>query len=434
MSEGGDVVNGGIGFIGNHRVGQLSNGIRVVVENRPASEVVAFYFLVGVGSRDEDDEVVGVSHALEHMIFKGTPSRNAMDIAREMEGNGATINAFTGVERTGYWFLAPAVRFQEVLRVYADSLHYSLLAHEEWEKERQVILEEKRMYEENNAACAPVVLLPEAMFNLQMGIIGSENTIRRIGPEDMRALIKKWYLPENIVISIAGGITFDEALSAAEKALGNFGQSWQVGSGLMSRCFLPYQSKTRYIERVGRFDQTTIAAGFRIGGYHSPYRHAARILADILGGKMSSRLFSEVREKRALAYRVRSSTDEFRDAGVFNIMTMTTKPVEAFKVIMVEVEKMAREPVSDQELVDSKFLLNAADMKMESAGGFAAKNGSNVLRYGRMVNREEEERQVAGVTKDDVLGVAYSLLSLGQLTVALTGPESLEKEIALFLN
>ena len=130
------------------QAGMLGNGIRIVTQKRSGSEAVAFHIYFGCGGRHEPDEVVGVSHALEHMMFKGTPTRTYLQIAEEMEGVGASINANTGSERTCYFFVAPVEVLDKALPVYADAIHNSLLDADEWEKERRVILEELKMYED----------------------------------------------------------------------------------------------------------------------------------------------------------------------------------------------------------------------------------------------------------------------------------------------
>ena len=290
--------------------GTLSNGIRVVTAELSDSAAVAFHIYFGCGGRHERDEVVGVSHALEHMIFKGTPTRTTLGIAREMEGNGAAINANTGSERTCYHFKAPADVFETVLDVYADAVNNSLLDVDEWHRERNVILEELKMYEDMPRAWVSE-MLEISMYNLQVGVIGSKETINAIEPEHMREIIHDWYMPGNTVISVAGGVAHDRVMELSEKFFG----AREGDTGEQTAPGLPGESSTAYIEQTRQTDQVNLAIGFRAFGVNHDDAPALRLLCDILGGKMSSRLFTEVREKRGLAYSVGAHPNRFSDAG-----------------------------------------------------------------------------------------------------------------------
>ena len=236
---------------------KLSNGIRVVTAERSESAAVAFHIYFGCGGRHERDEVVGVSHALEHMVFKGTPSRTTLDIAREMEGNGASINANTASERTCYHFTAPADAFATVLEVYADAVNNCLLDKDEWARERMVILEELKMYEDMPRIWVSD-MLETTIYNLQMGVIGNRETISAIEPEHMRELIEKWYVPGNTVISVAGGVKHEEVMALSEKHFGD-------RSGSEEKPFppgLPEASKAKIVDQARQTDQVNLALGF----------------------------------------------------------------------------------------------------------------------------------------------------------------------------
>jgi len=406
----------------------LSNGIRVITQERE-TEAVAFCFFVGCGSRNEKDEIVGVSHALEHSMFKGTSLRTAHDIARETEGKGAEINAFTSEECTCYWFAAPADTFREVAEVYADSLHNSLLDEKEWSTEQKNILEERLMYEESNTLCVQSILLPEAMFNLQMSVIGSIKTIKRIKPIHMRELIKEWYLPENIIISVAGGIKHKVILEICEELFGNFHKSWDVNPKLPTLNPLPAQSPEPYVEKIRKEKQFGIAMGFRAYSKTDERSHAASLLNLILGGGMSSRLFQEVREKRGFAYSVYSSREGFKDTGTFSITAFTSNPLEALPVIIKELGKIRKSPVSDREIRDAKIARKAFSKKEEGSVSFALRNASSIFYHGRIIGRDEGYKKIEGVSKKDILAVARDIFVPDNITIALTGPRSWYPEI-----
>jgi predicted Zn-dependent peptidase len=413
------------------RQATLSNGIRLVTEARE-TEAVAFHIYFGCGGRHEPDEVVGVSHALEHMIFKGTPTRTHFQIAQEMEGVGASINANTGAERTCYHFLAPAEVVPQVLEVYADAVNNSLLDDAEWEKERKVILEELKMYED-----MPRVWVSDrlgtTMFNLQVGIIGDRDTIGSIEIHHMRELMERWYRPENAVISVAGRVDHDSILDLVEKA---FGERWQKKGPLPTLPKLPEKSRQRMCSIVRQTDQVNLAIGFRAYGHTHPKLAALRLLNDILGGKMSSRLFEEVREKRGLAYSVGSSVDPFTDTGYVELKAGVAleKTVEASRVILSEAARLREELVPQEELTAAKRHLRGLILVEEESAEFAGRNGSTWLLEGRVRTVEEELAELDQVEVEDLQQVAQEVFRDEELTAAFIAEKDLREDLAPALH
>jgi len=405
---------------------KLSNGVRVVTAELSDSAAVAFHIYFGCGGRHERDEVVGVSHALEHMIFKGTPTRNTLDIAREMEGNGATINANTGSERTCYHFKAPADVFETVLDVYADAVNNSLLDADEWHRERNVILEELKMYEDMPRAWVSE-MLEITMFNLQVGVIGDKKSINAIEPEHMRELIRDWYTPGNTVISVSGGISHEEVAALSEKFFGGReGATDQAQAPV-----LPHESKKSYVEQVRQTDQVNLAIGFRAFGVNHDDGPALRLLCDILGGKMSSRLFTEVREKRGLAYSVGAHPNRYSDAGYVEIKAGVAleKAREAVEVSLAEVARMKNEPVGEDELDEAKRHIRGGLQINESSDYYAGRNGSNLLIRGRLYTVEEEIADINAVTAGDIQRVAGDIFRAEKMTASVIAEKSMEDEV-----
>ncbi len=408
------------------KVSTLPNGIRVVTQERDSGKV-AFVFMVGCGARYDPEKVVGVSHALEHMMFKGTEKRSPRDIAREMENSGSDINASTGIEKTTYYFTGPASRFEQTLKVYADSLNNSLLDAEEWNKERGAVLEEKEMRDESNTK-AVFQSLHEKMFNLNMGILGSRETIKNIRVEDMGDIIRKYYLPENIVISVSGGIKHRKVLKVVKRLFGDFHNSWVLNGNIPKS--IPFvRSACRYTEKTGQFQQTGLVLGFPGYSMKDGRNCAARALSGILGSGMSSRLFQEVREKRGLVYHVGSDVNSFSDMGIFYAYFFSTKPVEALLVLTKELKKMQKFPVTEEELERVKFQMKSAILCRENSSSFASSNAQNLLFGNCIISESEYCAKVDAVTAEDILGVARDILNLSKATVAVTGPKSLKEEI-----
>ncbi len=401
---------------------KLSNGIRVVTAVREDSDAVAFHIFFGCGGRHERDDVVGVSHALEHMVFKGTPTRSTLEIARQMEGNGATINAYTSAERTCYHFTAPVEVFGKVLEVYADAVNNCLLDKDEWQRERQVILEELKMYEDMPRMWVSD-MLETTMFNLQMGVIGNRETINAIDSKDMRDLIDKWYVPGNTVISVAGGVSRKEVVEFSERFFGE-----RKGSTRKTRApELPSKSKQMVIDQARQTDQVNLAIGFRAFGMENEDAAALRLLGDILGGKMSSRLFTEVREKRGLAYSVSASPQTYTDSGYVALRAGVAleKAKEATKVILAEAARMKTELVDEEELSEGKRHLRGNLLVHESSSYFAGRNGSNLLLREKLFPVDEELAKIEAVTAEDVKRVAGDVFREEEMTLAVIAERAL---------
>jgi predicted Zn-dependent peptidase len=409
----------------------LSNGIRLVTQRRTNTQAVAFHIYFGCGGRHEPDRVVGVSHALEHMIFKGTPTRTYLQIAQEMEGVGASINANTGSERTCYFFVAPAETVPKVLSVYADAVNNSLLDPKEWEKERQVILEELKMYEDMPRFVVSD-RLETTMFNLQVGVIGNRETISAIGTEDMRKLIADWYGPENTVISVAGQLEHETTKELAEK----YFSSRLTNGSLPKTPGLPGKSKDRICGVVRQTDQVNLSIGFRAYGMNHRDLPALRLLNDILGGKMSSRLFDEVREKRGLAYSVRSMAHRFTDTGYVELKAGVAleKAVEATRVILSEAGRFKDELVSDEELESSKMHLRGQLLIQEESDDFAGRNGETWLLQGAVETIEEELNSLQKVEREDIRRVAQDIFRSEELTAAFVAEKDLTAELEPVLS
>ncbi len=404
------------------QTGMLSNGIRIVTQKRFGSEAVAFHIYFGCGGRHEPDEVVGVSHALEHMIFKGTPTRTYLQIAEEMEGVGASINANTGSERTCYFFVAPVEVLGKVLPVYADAIHNSLLDADEWEKERHVILEELKMYEDMPRFVVSD-RLETTMFNLQVGVIGSQETIQAIQTEDMRQLIARWYGSDNTVISAAGGIDHDAVMEIADRYFGSRSESGAKAEWPK----LPGKSSQPICGVVRQTDQVNLAIGFRSFGLSHPNLPALRLMNDILGGKMSSRLFDEVREKRGLAYSVHSRVHPLTDTGYLELKAGVAldKAVEATRVILGETARLREQPVGEEELISAKKHLRGLLLIQEESSEFADRNGESLLLEGEVKTLEKELAAIERVSREDIRQVANDIFVDEELTSAFVAERDL---------
>ncbi len=388
----------------------LDNGIRLVTYKRQSTKAVAFYIFYGCGTRYEDSNIVGVSHALEHMIYKGTPTRTSIDISRETEGVGASINAMTGEEFTRYYFKAPSRVFLPVFEVYTDLLKNSLLAEEAWSIEQQSILEELNWFKDTPDIWVKDQLVMN-MYNLQMGVIGNKETISAIQPSDMRELMSKWYHPNNMIVSVAGDLDFNLVKDLVEQHYGNL-----QPSELSSVSKTPSKSQ-KILDVLVRpnVNQVSLAFGIRAYSLKDEKRPVLAILNDVLGGKMSSRLFYEVREKRGLAYSISSSINDIKcsDAGVLTIWAgiRSGKAEEATKIIIDECLKLAQCKLSEGELNEAKQHLIGIIESIENSDYFAISHGESWLLKGRIETYEEKIREIEKVTAEEVQEVAKDIFS-----------------------
>src|SRR3989344_3417702 len=286
----------------------LDNGLRIILSPLPAVRSVTAIILCGAGSRYEKKETNGISHFLEHMFFKGTQRRpTASDISHALDEIGADYNAFTGKEKTGYHIKCASQHLALVCDMLVDMLWNSKFDKEEIEKERGVIIEELNLYEDT-----PMRRVTEIYEQLLWGdqplgwdIGGNKDVIRKIKREDFTSYINERYAPNNIVLSIAGDFDREKTVETVKKFFGHTPEK-AVGG------FLPVsenQKKPALKVTYKKTDQAHLVLGFRAFKIGHPERYNAAVLATILGGGMSSRLFVNVREKHGLAYYVRADTE-----------------------------------------------------------------------------------------------------------------------------
>ena len=283
----------------------LGNGLRVALAPCEA-ESAAFGIFVASGSRHEPAELSGISHFIEHMLFKGTPTRTPLDISRAIEGRGGMFNAFTGEEATAYFAHLPWEHLDEAVDILADMFLNASMPADEFEREKQVVLEEIRMYEDDPDA---VVFenLQRALFPkspLGIPISGSAKTLAPLRPSDLKRYRRGHYLPSRTFAVVVGRFERDAALKSVASRLGRFGKGLSAPS--LRRAKAPFGRVVASTTAAKDVKQTRFAIGYRTFGFADRRRYAAAVFDAVLGRGMSSRLFQEVREKRGLSYDVSS--------------------------------------------------------------------------------------------------------------------------------
>ncbi len=416
-----------------YKTRQLDNGLTIIGIPLKDSKTTTVLTLVGVGSRYESDDEQGLSHFLEHMMFKGTKKRpNAKVIAQELDGLGASYNAFTSYEYTGYWVKVRNQKKYIALDVISDIFQNSLLKESDIQVERGAIIEELNMYLDmptRQIHSDFQTLLYGSDTPLGRPIIGTKASINSFNREAFVDYFSNKYVTSNTYIIIAGEVD-NNMLDKVESSFNNARQAEAPKKNYIKI----KQNNPRINIRNKKTDQTHLMLGFHIPSIHSKDRYIATIASTILGGYMSSRLFTEIREKRGLSYYIRADSHHFDDTGVFNINTgvQNTKIIDTLKLIVKELKEMKTYSVSDRELnIAKEHIQGQTVMGFESSDEIAAIIGMNELLLHQPFDLEYEMEQYKTVSKQQILEFMQKYTLAEQLNLALIGNISASDSIKL---
>lgn len=400
------------------------SGLRLVTMPMPSATTATVLVLVQCGSRYETRELSGVSHFLEHMMFKGTKRRPGyLDISRELDGIGASYNAFTGKEVTGYYAKAAVAKTDTIMDVVFDIFLNSKLDQGAMEIERGPIIEELRARRDDPQQHI-WRLFEELFYGDQPAgweIGGTEATISAMSAPDLRGWFDTHYVAANTVIAVAGAIDPEHIAQKVAEAFAGIRQAEKTGK----LAVVEAQKTPGLVAFSKDVEQLYVNVGVR--GYHmfDDRRYPAALMAQILGGGMSSRLCDEVREKRGLAYFIGASNATYTDCGYFavNAGLNKAKAQEGIKVILAEMAKVAASGVTAEELARVKDQAEGhMAFALESTGGTADDYGSSLLFYDRVITPEEELEKIRAVSCEDIRAVAAELFSDSRLNMAVIGP------------
>jgi len=416
----------------NYKLTNLDNGLRVITAPLENTKAVTILFLFGVGSRYEDERLSGISHFLEHMFFKGTEKRpTTLDISRDLDNVGASYNAFTGEEYTGYFVRVASEHFDLGLDVLTDMIFNSKFDAKEIEREKGVIVEEINMY--NDDPKAKVDLVAKELFygNQPLGrkITGERETVTKFTRDDFVNYKKTHYTPENMVVVVAGGPngtgkSSDDQSGWLTKIEQKFGQ---MTSGLTSvyEKINQKQNEPKVAVFNKETDQAHFILGFRSIERNDPKRPILKVLTNLMGQMMSSRLFIEVREKRGLCYYVHADMADFRDTGIWGVSAGVdiNRIDEAIKVILEQIERIKNEPVSDEELERAgENLKGHLYLALEESFAVAEFLAERQLFWGDLVDPEQVVTEYKKVTKEDIQKMAQEIFKKENLNLAIVGP------------
>jgi predicted Zn-dependent peptidase len=402
-----------------HQTTTLPNGLRVVTEEIPRIRSIALSTMVGVGSRNETNDQAGLSHFLEHLLFKGTDRHSSLDIDQLFDGIGAEINASTDKEVTTVYARFLDRHLERAFDVVSDMVMRSTFP--DIDSERQVVIEEIAMYEDEPSDKVHDLLGTTVFGDTPIGrpIIGRADVIANVSIPEIAAYRDAQYQPENIVVAAAGAVNHDELVELAKNA--GFDREGAPPS------FVP--AGNDHSASFGFFEKDTeqVHVAFGAPGIvrGDERRFAMTILNTIFGSSTSSRLFQEVREKRGLAYAVYSYSGYYRDTGQLG-MYVGTRPdrvSEAMEVMGNELNRLVENPASDDELARAKENVKGKTaLSMESPMGRMSQIGASTLLDVPIYSLDEIERRVDAVTVDDLRALAQEFFDPSRFSVAAVGP------------
>jgi predicted Zn-dependent peptidase len=384
---------------------RLANGIRLVTERMPEARSVSLGVWVGVGGRDEPAELAGASHFLEHLLFKGTSTRSARQIAEAVDAVGGEMNAFTNREHTAYYTRLPADRADLGLDILGDVLTDPAFRPHEVDAERHVILEEILMNldmpEDHVHTLLAAALFPGHALGRE--VLGTRETVEAATRDQIAEFFGRWYLPRNLVVVAAGDLDHDRV---AESFAGSLGRL-DGGEGPVRQ--RPQVDVEPRVVLDDPTEQAHVAMGWRAVDHFDDDRYALMVANQILGGGMSSRLFQEVREERGLCYSVYSWASTYADAGCAGIYagTAPSRVGELLSVVDDEVAKLVASGVTESELAVAKgFIEGSLVLGLEDSGSRMARLGRSLMARDEIVTVDDQLARIRAVTADDVAAVA----------------------------
>jgi predicted Zn-dependent peptidase len=417
------VPSRGVELTNGVHLSTLGSGVRIVTESIPHVRSVSVGFWVGVGSRDERSPVAGVSHFLEHLLFKGTQRRTARQIAEEMDAVGGDINAFTSKEYTCFYAHCLDRDLGLAVDILADMFSSALIRPADVDGERDVVLEEIRMRLDTPDDLVHDVFTHGYYGNHPLGreVIGTEQTITAMTRGQVYRYYKRHYVPANLVIAVAGNVEHDHAVELVAETLGELPPAPEP---TVQRTPPHGSTRPHVVVRSRPTEQAHLVIGGRGLPRSSERRYAARVLNQALGGGMASRLFQEIREQRGLAYSVYSYHGPHVDAGTFAVYAGTAphRVHEVLTVVRAELDKVREEGLTAEELKRARgHLAGSMVLSLEDTGSRMHRLGTALVTGSPLLSLDETINAIEAVTADDVSAVAERLLA-GPFTLAVVGP------------
>ena len=407
----------------------LENGLTIIGEEIPYVKSISLGVWINAGSRIEDEEISGVSHFIEHMLFKGTRNRTSKQIASEIDNLGGQINAFTSKECTCYYVKLLDSHIDIGIDVLSDMILNSKFNEDDLDKERSVIIEELKMYEDSPEDLAYDLLTENIYKNdpLGMNIIGTEESLKRLNREKLLDYFNKYYVPNNSVIAISGNFNFDEIINKIEEKF----KVWKkrdvnvdIKKAEFKSCFL---TKNKDIEQVN------LAMSLEAVPLENDKEvYALAVINTVFGGSISSRLFQKIREEKGLVYSIYSSQSLYRKCGELGIFaSMSNEHLkEVYESIIEEIKIMKKYYLTDQEIKESKEQLKGSYiLGLESTSSRMMSIGRALLLNNKVESTDDILKSIDNVDRETVKIVIDKIFNLDKLGICIVGRDVEENKL-----
>ena len=407
----------------------LENGLTIIGEEIPYVKSISLGVWINAGSRIEDEEISGVSHFIEHMLFKGTRNRTSKQIASEIDNLGGQINAFTSKECTCYYVKLLDSHIDIGIDVLSDMILNSKFNEDDLDKERSVIIEELKMYEDSPEDLAYDLLTENIYKNdpLGMNIIGTEESLKRLNREKLLDYFNKYYVPNNSVIAISGNFNFDEIINKIEEKF----KVWKkrdvnvdIKKAEFKSCFLTKNKDIEQVNLAMSLESVPLENDKEV--------YALAVLNTVFGGSISSRLFQKIREEKGLVYSIYSSQSLYRKCGELGIFaSMSNEHLkEVYESIIEEIKIMKKYYLTDQEIKESKEQLKGSYiLGLESTSSRMMSIGRALLLNNKVESTDDILKSIDNVDRETVKIVIDKIFNLDKLGVCIVGRDVEENKL-----
>lgn len=402
----------------------LPNGLKIVTERIESVKSVSAGIWVKTGSRNESDDLAGVTHFLEHMLFKGTENRSAYDIAQSMESVGGYLNAFTSTEYTCYFARCLDTQLNNALDVLSDMVKNSVFPEEELEKEKKVVLEEMKMYKDSPDDYVFELFSSRVFDNHPIGrpIIGFEETVSAFSRQDLFDYMAERYRPDNLLVAVAGHVDHEDVIRLVQEKLA-LGKSEPTVT--LEQPLTPYTTHRQEVTKA--IEQTHMVMGRRALNYDHPDKYLLLLANTVLGGGMSSRLHQNIREKYGYCYAIGTFNQSYTDSGMFGIYAGTDKSyVEHVReLIEVEFQRLQNEKVGEKELSEAKAQLKGKLLlSQENTSNRMTRLAKSELYFDRFVTLDELVENIDAVTADELTSFSGEFFNAEMYSETLLLPDA----------
>lgn len=406
------------------------NGVTLAVTQMQGYESVAFNIYVKTGSENESEGFYGISHYIEHMLFKGTKKRNAYQIAKELDSLGANVNAYTDCEETTYFTKSTNENLEACVEILSDMFFNSTFDAKEMKREKKVVCEEIAMY--NDDAYSKSELLVNAILyngtNYAKDVAGTKQSVRAITKENIQKYMKKFYTPQNTIISFTGNVTLKQAEKLMEKYfLSVYGLTLKdevKSSDFVMPKLLKTKIETQTTKLYKDNEQANICISYKALTQYDEKKYALNVLSNALGRGMSSKLFQRIREKLGLVYNISSACSYNVAQGdvTIHFATSTKNAPLALKAIREEIDELIKSGLTENEFLDAKNnMLSTLKLSFENTSGINVSVCKNIKNYGRAITKEELLEKVSAVTLEDVNALFKEIFDTDKYCISYVG-------------